>query len=121
MASSSLTLPPEAASAIRSALVGRNPTDLVLVLAPEGWELETRDSRAAVLRRAGVYSLARQVRRTPVPDGHLLILADLETGTGLLARPLAELLRMADVEPCEAPVVSAILVPVPNITLREAR
>lgn len=89
-------LPADAATTIRRALVGRHIEGTVLVVADGCIEVEDRDQRAALLRRAGVYAVARAIRRIAVPAGHICVYTDSERGTGLCTVALAELLALAE-------------------------
>jgi hypothetical protein len=82
-------IPLDTQAELRSALGRNHPSDVIAVYDPDGWHLESRDSRAQLLRRAGVHDLARRVSSAIVPSGHVLVLADLEQGTNVTTLPVA--------------------------------
>lgn len=61
----------------------RRPDQTLLVIDEDGVAIETRESRAAMLKVAGCYALARAIRQMPVPTGSVLVFVDLERGTNI--------------------------------------
>lgn len=101
-AEASICIPYEDQAALRSALGRNHPHAIVAVFTDDGWHLETRDSRAQMLRRGGVYELARKISSAIVPRGQVLVLVDCEGATHVTTLPTATVFG-EDEKPAQQP------------------